>query len=152
MRIAVELDHPVYDCLYLACADATSSVLITADHRFAKKAAETSVDVWAIGTPGVADQIETAATPPIIGGDKVEELIKASEFFMRTERHVVAGIGRRTEGPTMLSSTDVDRPALGQQVVDFLTMTEPMKRSGPWLHLAMPHVDPWMVQRDSINV
>ena len=108
VRIAVELDHPVYDCLYLACADATSSVLITADHRFAKKVAETSVDVWAIGTPGITDQIETAATAPIIGGDKVEELIKASEFFMRTERHVVAGIGRRTEGPTMLPSTDMD--------------------------------------------
>ena len=42
VRIAVEIDHPVYDCLYLACAAATSSVLITADHRFAKKTVGTS--------------------------------------------------------------------------------------------------------------
>lgn len=34
--IAVDIDHPVYDCLYLACAEATASALITADRQFAK--------------------------------------------------------------------------------------------------------------------
>ena len=115
LRIAVEMDHPVYDCLYLACADATTSVLITADQRFAKKAAGTGVDVWAIGSPGVADLIETAAMAPVIGGDKVEELIEAYEFFERVERRVVDDVGRRTEGPAILSSADVglflDSPA-----------------------------------------
>ena len=38
-EVARELDHPVYDCLYLACAEATESVLVTADHKFAKKVA-----------------------------------------------------------------------------------------------------------------
>lgn len=108
VRIAVQMDHPVYDCLYLACADATTSVLITADQRFAKKAAGTGVDVWAIGSPGTADLIEMAATAPIIGGDKVEELIKAYEFFERVERRVVDDVGRRTEGPAWLSSTDIE--------------------------------------------
>ena len=108
-RIAVEMDHPVYDCLYLACADATTSVLITADHRFAKKAAgRSSVEVWAIGSPGVADRIKMAATAPIIGGDKVEELIKVYEFFAGTQRHVVTRLSDRTEGPTILSSADFD--------------------------------------------
>ena len=102
------LDHPVYDCLYLACAEATSSVLITADHRFAKKAAGATVDVWVIGSAAVTDQVARAATPPIIGGDKVEELIKAYEFFARTERHVVAGIDSRTEGLTFLTPADMD--------------------------------------------
>ena len=32
-QIAVEIDHPVYDCLYVACAEATASALITADRR-----------------------------------------------------------------------------------------------------------------------
>ncbi len=108
-RLAVEMDHPVYDCLYLACADATTSVLITADHRFAKKAARTgNAEVWAIGSAGVADRIEMAATAPIIGGEKVEALIEAYEFFARTEQHVVAGQGSRTDGPTLLSSADFD--------------------------------------------
>lgn len=31
--IALELDHPVYDCLYLALAEAQASVVVTADRR-----------------------------------------------------------------------------------------------------------------------
>ena len=104
----MDIDHPVYDCLYLACADATKSVLITADHRFAKKVAGSSVEVWTIGSAGVADRIEMAATAPIIRGDKVEELIKVYEFFARTERHVRDGLSNRTEGLTFLSPNDFD--------------------------------------------
>ena len=108
-RLAMEMDHPVYDCLYLACADATRSVLITADHRFAKKAAGSSVEVWTIGSAGVADRIEMAATAPIIRGDKVEELIKVYEFFAGTERHVLDGLSNRTKtGLPILSPADFD--------------------------------------------
>ena len=60
-RLALELDHPVYDCLYLACAEATGSTLITADRAFAGKAAGGPLDVRYIGTPGVADDIDAAA-------------------------------------------------------------------------------------------
>ena len=47
VQIAGELDHPVYDCLYLACAEATGSTVVTADRRLAKKAASgfSGVDV-----------------------------------------------------------------------------------------------------------
>ena len=38
MKIAFELDHSVYDCLYLACAEAWGGVVVTADHRFEAKA------------------------------------------------------------------------------------------------------------------
>ena len=37
-RIAEVLDHSVYDCLYLACAEQRSLDLITADDRFLDKA------------------------------------------------------------------------------------------------------------------
>ena len=33
LEIALELNHPVYDCLYLACAE-SSGTLITADKKF----------------------------------------------------------------------------------------------------------------------
>lgn len=33
LRIALALGHPVYDCLYLACAEVTDSMLVTADRR-----------------------------------------------------------------------------------------------------------------------
>ena len=35
--IAVELEHPVYDCYYLALAEARASKLATADDRFAAR-------------------------------------------------------------------------------------------------------------------
>ena len=34
LEIALTLDHPVYDCLYLACARVASGVVITADEDF----------------------------------------------------------------------------------------------------------------------
>lgn len=109
-RLAMDMDHPVYDCLYLACADATTSVLITADHRFAKKTAGSSVEVWTIGSAGVADRIEMAATAPLIRGDKVEELIKVYDFFARTKQHVFEGLSNRTkQGLPILSPSDFDR-------------------------------------------
>lgn len=36
-RIAVELDHPAYDCLYLALAVANEWLFATADNRFVRK-------------------------------------------------------------------------------------------------------------------
>lgn len=33
LGIALTLNHPVYDCLYIACAEQTGSVLVTADAR-----------------------------------------------------------------------------------------------------------------------
>jgi predicted nucleic acid-binding protein len=37
-NFALQLGHPVYDCLYLAVARRTSSRLVTADRKFAEKA------------------------------------------------------------------------------------------------------------------
>jgi predicted nucleic acid-binding protein len=35
--LALELSHPIYDCIYLAAAIASDRILITADERFAAK-------------------------------------------------------------------------------------------------------------------
>ena len=37
LRIAIEMAHPVYDCLYLACSEHVDADLVTADARFAAK-------------------------------------------------------------------------------------------------------------------
>jgi predicted nucleic acid-binding protein len=39
-RIAVELDHPAYDCLYLALASECDCRFVTADERFVRKVDE----------------------------------------------------------------------------------------------------------------
>lgn len=56
--IALEIDHPVYDCLYLACAEAEEAPLVTADSRLCD-AAQThpGVEVWHIMDPDVRERI-----------------------------------------------------------------------------------------------
>lgn len=67
-QIAIAIDHPIYDCLYLACGEATNSDLITADKRFVGKAAErlAGARIHYIGTPDVAGWIEAMGTAPVI--------------------------------------------------------------------------------------
>ena len=67
-QIAAQIDHPVYGCLYIACAEATGSTLITADRRFRDAVVDRAldVDVQYIGEQGVADNIRAAATALVI--------------------------------------------------------------------------------------
>ena len=55
-EVAAQIDHPVYDCLYIACAEATGSTLITADRRLAGIVADRGfdVDVQYIGAPSMS--------------------------------------------------------------------------------------------------
>ena len=55
-QIATRIDHPVYDCLYIACAEATGSALVTADQRLVNTVAERApdVDVQYIGAPAIS--------------------------------------------------------------------------------------------------
>jgi len=39
-EIAADLDHPIYDCFYLALAERESCRVLTADRRFSKRSAE----------------------------------------------------------------------------------------------------------------
>lgn len=59
-QLAREIDHPVYDCLYLACAEATDSVLVTADRKFSDKLGESfqGAKILYIGADRFADDLE----------------------------------------------------------------------------------------------
>ncbi|MCY3822976.1 MAG: type II toxin-antitoxin system VapC family toxin [Nitrospinae bacterium] len=108
-RMAITIDHPVYDCLYLACAEATGSDVITADRRLANKSATQSLGVRVeyLGDAGVAEQIETAAYAPAIERRKVEELSEVFDFFAETERSVLDKLFAGREG--LRITTDEDR-------------------------------------------
>ena len=41
VRLALALDHPVYDCVYLALAHRIGAIMLTADSRFANAVAAT---------------------------------------------------------------------------------------------------------------
>ncbi|MDE0202474.1 MAG: type II toxin-antitoxin system VapC family toxin [Rhodospirillaceae bacterium] len=108
-QIAAQIDHPVYDCLYIACAEATGSTLITADRRLKDTVADhaLTLDAQFIGGQGVADNIRTAATALVITHDKVAELVAANDLLDATEENVraalvddgveAAGIGREDQ-------------------------------------------------------
>ena len=63
VQIAGELEHPVYDCLYLACAEATGSTVVTADRRLANKAASgfSGVDVLYLDSQEFRSEMNLAA-------------------------------------------------------------------------------------------
>ena len=42
LQLALELDHPVYDCLYLACAEPDRLEILTADERLVTKIGSSS--------------------------------------------------------------------------------------------------------------
>jgi predicted nucleic acid-binding protein len=48
-RLAVELGHPVYDCLYLALAASHAASLATVDERLRRGAERLGVRIWRAG-------------------------------------------------------------------------------------------------------
>ena len=44
VRLAIALDHPVYDCVYLALARQVGANMVTADNRFLNAVADTGYD------------------------------------------------------------------------------------------------------------
>jgi predicted nucleic acid-binding protein len=51
VRLAAELGHPVYDCVYLALAASHAAPLATADDRLRRAAGRVGVPVWSGGGP-----------------------------------------------------------------------------------------------------
>ena len=53
LEMAISLEHPVYDCLYLACAELESTLVVTADTRFftAAQGSEFATLIGYLGAP-----------------------------------------------------------------------------------------------------
>ena len=109
-QIAVEINHPIYDCLYLSCAEATESILITADQKLRNKVVDLlpNVDILHIGTDGVAEKMSAFATNLVIGYGEVEELVLAYDLLIKTGNNVRSSLVGGREGAT-INSKDVSR-------------------------------------------
>lgn len=85
-HILLTLDHPVYDCLYLACAEGTGSQLVTADRRFANKvqASALGIPVCYLGDEDFADEVGAAAVAPVIARSTVTALADAYDLLSAT--------------------------------------------------------------------
>ena len=108
--LAVGIDHPVYDCLYLACAEAEAAPLVTADERLAQRAKEAypTVEVWNIGEAEFAQRIAAAATALVIQDDTVQRAIDAYDAFRKTADSVIQTVQPRPSGVRILSPEDQD--------------------------------------------
>lgn len=108
--LAVQIDHPVYDCVYLACADEWAAPLVTADERLARRAGEAhpTVDVWNISEAEIAQRITAAATALVIQDDTVQRAIDAHDAFRKTADSVIEIVQQRPSGVRILSPRDQD--------------------------------------------
>ena len=87
-QISLEFDHPVVDCLYLACAEETGSPFVTADQKVANKLDASSLDIAVryLGADGFAADIGAAATAPVIARAIVDALVTAYEVLSATDQ------------------------------------------------------------------
>ena len=110
-QIAAQIDHPVYDCLYIACAEATRSTLITADQKLAAIVADRAVDVDVqyIGKQGVPHMIGAAATALVITQDTVSELVAAYDRLDATQENVLSALYRGREGARIIGQEEWSR-------------------------------------------
>ncbi len=105
-QFATDIDHPIYDCLYLASAEATGSNLVTADNRLANKWARVEsprFQVLFLGDPSVRQCIAAAAFAPVIGHRQIEELADAFDVLEKTEKHVLDELFAGTQGPRIIT-------------------------------------------------
>ena len=127
--LAVQIDHPVYDCVYLACAEAWAAPLVTADERLAQRARERhpTVDVWNIGEAEIARRIASTATALVIQDDTVQRAIDAYDAFRKTADSVIKNRTTKASGVRILSPEDQDAyfetPAYRQLVKFIASLT-----------------------------
>ena len=98
-ELAIELDHPVYDCLYLACLHEPHDRLVTGDKRFFNKTRNTRFEnqVRYLDDPDLA-------LPLFISLHSIEHIIALSERMQKTHRNLVAKL---TEDRSIYNATEL---------------------------------------------
>jgi predicted nucleic acid-binding protein len=61
--IALALDHPVYDCCYLALAEARAATLVTADRRLLRRLAGTQWEELTVDLRSAPAHLQSAPAP-----------------------------------------------------------------------------------------
>lgn len=57
MQLAFEMNHPVYDCLFVACAETTGSKLLTRDEALVRRAARHGLAALLTLFPGESEAV-----------------------------------------------------------------------------------------------
>jgi predicted nucleic acid-binding protein len=96
LDIALTLNHPVYDCLYLACADVDPGLLVTADRRLYDIVQGTAFQkaVRFLGEPDFLGDEGRDLRPLQISPSKVEHVIREAEAVRLTKQNIQERSGK----------------------------------------------------------
>ena len=99
-KTAEEIDHPVYDCLYITCAQHTGSTLVTDDRRLTSVVKERlpSLPVLNLQDPEAAQTIAAAAIRLVIDPGRLDELLGAVRRLDATSKNIFEIWLRETGG------------------------------------------------------
>ena len=108
--LAVQIDHPVYDCIYLACSEAAAGPLVTADERLVRRVSETypPAEIWDISEASVAQRIAAAATALVIQENKILQATAAYDAFKETRESVIRNVQPTPSGMRITTRDDQD--------------------------------------------
>jgi predicted nucleic acid-binding protein len=102
LGLARRLDHPVYDCVYLACAQQRGAKLITADTKFVSHLKETGFGHLASGLDETTDIGQTPANSVLsISDAELSRVLSLSDQFRRTLSFVEEQVGKPIGGGSL---------------------------------------------------
>ena len=130
-QVAAQIDHPVYDCLYIACAEATGATLITADRRLRDTVANSALDVD-VQYIGAHVRLRTRSPPPQPPWSSrrimLAELVAAHDLLDATEENVLSALYRGRAGLAIIGHEEwsriLDSPAGKRLERSFLQSNE----------------------------
>ena len=109
LEIAFQLNHPIYDCVYLACAEVLDSILITADERLRKAVEGTD---HALRLRHLEDEFHQLLAMPLSKVEYLIQLVKLSEQTSQNIRNAHSdGNGIRIHPPEEIRMW-IDSPGL----------------------------------------
>lgn len=121
-QIALELNHPVYDCVYLACAESVEGFLVAADSRLQSIVKDTKFEALVVGL----DQSSSGVMGLNITMDKINRLIELSNLMRASERNVYDAVRSKGELP-IVNMKDMtpffDSPTLRRMYEFFESLT-----------------------------
>lgn len=106
--LAITLDHPVYDCLYVACALKTHAHLITADARLLQTLQSTEYQPMAhfVGDMPLPEDPARPLWPLTLSRARLKELIHLSDLFEQTIENAHAAY-REDGRPAFLNAEEM---------------------------------------------
>ena len=93
-ELAKRIDHSVYDCVYLACAQQQGAKLVTADKKFVERVRGAGLGHLAVDLDKFTRFNQGPQETPSISDAELARVLNLSEHFRRTMTFVEEQVGR----------------------------------------------------------